>query len=257
MQREADLAGELGERLVVVLAEWHGAVGPPDDEQPEQLAGVRHGRDPQDRVALRGDEGRQPHPRPRRTRHAGARDDRLLLAAERDRCGALVGHGHGALESPGRARPHLGDVERHRLLERLGELEEELVERQRARQAAPERPQHLVGRVPFPVDPARRPLRQPLPRRHPEERGDRGGQHRETEQRPLPRVGRTAQAQHDEQVGRTDQPDEPGERDRVDEQAVDPHRRATPTRRGRARSGPAPSRPPRSRRSVAASRRAR
>ena len=38
VQREADLAGELGERLVVVLVERQRAVGPAHHDHAEQLA---------------------------------------------------------------------------------------------------------------------------------------------------------------------------------------------------------------------------
>ena len=50
--------------------------GTAHDDHAEQLAGVRDRRDAQHRLVVRRDHRRQPHPRPRRPRHAGARDRR-------------------------------------------------------------------------------------------------------------------------------------------------------------------------------------
>ena len=135
--------------------------------------------------------------------HAGVRDDGLLFGAERDDGRAAVGHRHRALDARRRRCPHLGDLEVHRRLERLRELQQQLVERERAREAAAERAQHLVGRVPFAVDAAGRELGEPFARRAPT-----------AARRPRPRasraraassrspVGRVAEAEHDEEVRR-------------------------------------------------------
>jgi len=103
-------------------------------------------------------------------------------------------------------------------------LEEQLVERQRACQTAAEGTQHFVGRVSLAVDAPRRELGESFACRNPEERGDRGRQHRQAEQRLLAARRRVAQAEHDEQIRRADQTDESGERDAVHEEAVDAHR---------------------------------
>ena len=168
MQREPDLAGELGEREVVGLVERERALRAPHDDQAEQLAGVRDRRGAQHRLVEAGEDRGQPHLRPCGPGHAGVRDHGLLLGAERDRRRARSGT-DTARSMPSRtARPHLGDLEVHRRLERLRELEQQLVERERAGEAAAERAQHLVGRVALAVDAARRELgraaRAPAPR---------------------------------------------------------------------------------------------
>ena len=83
VQREPHLARELGERLVVGLAELQRALRPAHDDQAEQLAGVGDRRDPKHLVVLAGQDRGQPDPRPRRARHAGARDHGLLFGSER------------------------------------------------------------------------------------------------------------------------------------------------------------------------------
>ena len=91
VQREPDLAGELGEREVVGLVERQRAVRAAHDDQAEQLARVRDRRGAQHRLVEAGEDRGQPHLRPRRARHAGVRDDGLLL-------------GRRAGSSPGRGR---------------------------------------------------------------------------------------------------------------------------------------------------------
>ena len=89
-----------------------------------------------------------------------------------------------------RARPHLGAIQVHRLLQRLRELEQELVERQRAREPAAERADHLVGRVLLAVHPAVRVVLEPLAGRHPEQRGGRRTRDRQSEHAALATVER-------------------------------------------------------------------
>ena len=186
VEREADLAGELGERLVVVLVERQRAVGPAHDDHAEQLARVGDRRDPQHLVVVAGGSRAArsaPTPRPTRRRARRPSPPRGPSASV---AGPAVGHRHRALEAAAAPRVHTSaTLERHRLLQRLRELEEQLVERERAREAAAERAQHLVGRVPFAVDAPRRELGESLAHRDPEQRGDRGREHREPEQRLL------------------------------------------------------------------------
>ncbi len=140
-------------------------------------------------------------PRPRDARHPGACDDRSPLR-RRARC------------SPDRARaprpraragptPRVhtsATLERHRLLQRLGELQEELVERDGAGETAPEGPDHLVGRVAFPVDAAGGELGESLADGDPRQRRHRGREHRQTEQGLLLAGRRAAEAEHDEEI---------------------------------------------------------
>ena len=191
-----DLAGQLGERLVVLLVERGVAERAADDDHPEQLARVGHRRDADRRVELGvvlGQQRGEPHPDPRRTGHAGARDHRLLLGGDRQLGVAAVGHRHRALDRAARAGPHLGAVQVHRLLQRLGELEQQLVERQRAREAAPERADHLVGRVLLAVHPPVRVVLEPLACRDPEQRGGRRAGDRQSEHAALAAVERATE----------------------------------------------------------------
>jgi len=184
VQGQADLAGELGERLVVVVAEWRCTVGSANDDEAEQLPRVRDRRHAHDRLvgSPRQHVG-EPHPRPRRAGHASACHHGLLFGAEDDLLGATVGHRDGTLEPPTcGAGPYLSDVEAHRLLERLRELQEKLVEWKRASETASERAEHLIGRVSLSVHAAGREVGEPFTGGHPHQRGDRGRQHGQPEQ---------------------------------------------------------------------------
>ena len=80
--------------------------------------------------------------------------------------------------------------------------------------------------MPLAVHPTRRDVGEPLAHGDPQQRGDRGREHRQAEERLLVAGRRTAEAQHDEEVTRRDHRREAGQRDRVHEQAVDAHREA-------------------------------
>ena len=68
VQREPDLSCQLGERLVVGVVERCRPGRAVHDQQTEELARVRHGRDAHDRLVRRvGGERGQPHPHPRGT----------------------------------------------------------------------------------------------------------------------------------------------------------------------------------------------
>ena len=133
MQRKTDLPGQFGEREIVGFVERERSLRTPDDDQTEQLAGVRDGRGAEHWLFETGEDRGQPHLRPRGTGHSGVRDHRLLFGAERNERGALVGNGNGPFDAVGTPGPHFRDLEVHRGLERLRELEQQLVERERAR----------------------------------------------------------------------------------------------------------------------------
>ena len=61
VQRQADLAGQLGEHAVVLLGEGVTVGRALDDDEAEQLAGVGHRRDPQLRRGPALQQRGQPH----------------------------------------------------------------------------------------------------------------------------------------------------------------------------------------------------
>ena len=90
VEREPDLAGELGEDPVVLVGEVVAVGGPLDHQQAEQLAGVRRRRDAELRRRSVLEEGGEPHLEPGVAGDTGTGHDRLLLGAEvqgRARCG--------------------------------------------------------------------------------------------------------------------------------------------------------------------------
>ena len=230
MQRESDLAGELGERLVVLLGERGVAEDPTHDDDAQQLAGVRHRCDADRRVQLGivlGQQRREPDADPRRARDPGAGDHRLLLGRDRQLRVPAVGHRDRAFQRPARARPHLGAIEVHRLLQRLRQLQQQLVEGQGAGQAAAEGADHLVGGVLLAVDAAVRVLLQALTGRHPEQcRGRRAGD-RKAQHAAFAGVERPPQRGDDGEGHHADEGGEAAEGDGVHQQPVDAHRERT------------------------------
>ena len=78
--------------------------------------------------------------------------------------------------------------------------------------------------MPFAVHTASREVGESLARRHPQQRGKCRREHGEAEERPLV-VGRLPpEPEDDEQIGRADEDDEPGEHDGLHQQAIDPNR---------------------------------
>ncbi len=149
-----------------------------------------------------------------------------------------VRHGGRALEHAVGAGPHLGRGELHALLQRLRELQQQLVERDRTRHARAERLQRLVGRLALAVDAAVRELLEPALRAGTkQQRGDRRGDHREPEHASLG-LGRARRRSRARRRG-TPTPtmhDEAADLDRVHEQPVDAHRERL-HRRQRDRDG--------------------
>ena len=86
VEREAHLAGQLGEHAVVLLGELVAVVGPLDHEQAEQLArSARPGATRSCGGGRPSSSAGQPHLEPGVAGDAGARDDRLLLGPEHER----------------------------------------------------------------------------------------------------------------------------------------------------------------------------
>ena len=85
VQRQADLAGQLGEHAVLGFGERLAVGAAAGDDEAEQLAAVGDGRHPDGRHALGPDDARQPDAEPRAAADAGAGHDRSLLGADLDR----------------------------------------------------------------------------------------------------------------------------------------------------------------------------
>ncbi len=122
---------------------------------------------------------------PRGAGDVGPGDDPQRLGVEDDP-GPVPGPGP---TTPDRARrragPHLGDPQPEALVQRLGELEQQLVERDRPRHPPCERAQWLVRRLPGPVHPLVADLLESATGGDGEQRREPGGDHREAEHRPV------------------------------------------------------------------------
>ena len=119
-----------------------------------------------------------------------------------------------AFEHFARPRIDLGAGESHRLSERLRQLQQQLVHRDRAGQPAPECPKDLVWRLARPVDESRRRIEEARPNRHEDEGSDTGGHHGQCQNILVSRgLWRVAQAEHHHQVDRGDHDDEPEHRE--------------------------------------------
>ncbi len=94
------------------------------------------------------DERRQPDRRPGGARHAGPRHDGALPRRHDRATRAQIGHRRRPLEDLTRSGVDLGAGEAHRLAERLGQLQQQLVHGDGAGEPAAEGPQHLVGGLP-------------------------------------------------------------------------------------------------------------
>ena len=78
VEREADLAGQVGEHAVVLVGEAVPGRRPLDHDQPEQLAGVAHRGDSQLRAVPAVQQGGQPYRRPGAAGHPGPGDNGQL-----------------------------------------------------------------------------------------------------------------------------------------------------------------------------------
>ena len=196
VQGEADLAGQLGEHAVVALGEGLAVrPGGRTTMRPEQLAGVgdrgdAHGGRAAGRRRARAARCRATS---RRTRRRGPRR-RSSFAPISSGAGSRCGHAGGQLEVAARRRSRSRPIaSAMRLAQRLGQLQQQLVERDGTGQALAEGAQRLVGRDPLAVDQPVGPLGQPAAGREVQQRGDARGHHRQQQQRPLaapPAAGR-------------------------------------------------------------------
>lgn len=122
VQRETDLARELGEDALLIAAERVSVGRPLHHDQPEELSRVGNRGDSKDGFPPSLEEAGEPELRPCRPRDARSDDDRLLVGGQRHAGGVSLGVGHCPLEGPARPCPHLGRAQPKRLAERLGEL---------------------------------------------------------------------------------------------------------------------------------------
>ena len=92
----------------------------------------------------------------------------------------------------------------------LGQLQHQLVERDRACESLPERSQRLVGRDAVAVHEAVGPLGQPAPCRQVQQRRESGGDHRQQQQCPLATLRRATEPEDDDDVDAEDERRQPG-----------------------------------------------
>ena len=135
-----------------------------DDDEPEQDPRVHDRRDAHDALAAIGDAGSAPTPASHALPETRARvHDRELLGDSTSRRGPRIGHRDDALEHPVAPGPDLGGRELHAQLERLGQLQQQLVHRHRSRHAAAEGLDRFVGRTALAVHPTARELVEAAP----------------------------------------------------------------------------------------------
>ena len=166
-----------------------------------------------------GQPHRQPMPAPRRPR--GRRPtappvERISVRA------VAVRVRRGALEHPVRARPHLGRVERQRPPQRLGELQQQLVERQRAGEARTERAQSLLGAGAVVVDEPGGGGCDAPPQRNPQQRARGRADRTEAQQPPLVPGRRATEREHDGGPDRGDQRGQPQQHDHLSDRVPQP-----------------------------------
>ncbi len=201
VERQASLAGQLGEHPLVLLGEGVRVAGTLHHEQPEQFAGVADRRDPQLGMFPAGQQRGEPDRGPGAAGHPGPGDHGALPLPDDQRPAPGIRHRDGPLQHLPAPGVHLGAGQGHRLAQRLGQLQQQLVHGHRPRQPAAERAEHLVGRFPGPVDEPGGRGHQPVPGRQVADRGHRGGEHGQAEHLPV-RVaaGLLAEPEHDDQV---------------------------------------------------------
>jgi hypothetical protein len=120
-----------------------------------------------------------------------------------------------------RAGPHLGRLQHEALPQRLGQLEQQLLERDGPGEPGPERAQRLVGRMLLAVDELVRHPHQTVPGRPVQDGRHPGRQHRQQQDGALVVCRRPAQPQDDHQVDRDDHPRQAGQRHGPTERLVD------------------------------------
>jgi hypothetical protein len=181
---------------------------------------LRDRRDPHIRVVAAFQQVRKPHPKPSRSGDGGTSQHRPLGLGQRHGRGPSVGIGRRPLQHVARARPHLRRVEGQGPPEQLRQLEQELVERERASHPAAECAQHLLRRGPFSVHDPPREAAQPLAPGRIDHGGDGRRDHRERQQRALIVRRAPPEAEDDRDGHGDDDRGKPGRGDRRDEQPV-------------------------------------
>ena len=171
------------------------------DDQPEELTGVADGRNPDLLLASFPQERRQPDARPGRPRHPGPRHDRALPRRDHDGIRTEIRNARRALEDFAGPRVDLRALEVHGLAQRLSQLQQQLVHRDRPGQPAPEGAQDFVWRLTRAVDEAGGRLEEPFAHRHEDDRGHPGRNHGECEDFLVARgLWRMAETEYDDQV---------------------------------------------------------
>ena len=245
-QRDAGLARDAGEGSLVALAERLAVRRALDHHEPEERTRVGQRRDPEWPAGALLEQRRQPHGQPGRPGDPGPGDHRLLRGGDRERRPAAVGIGRRALEQAGGPGPDLRPLEPEAAAQRLGDLQYELVERDRAAQPGRERRQRLAVRLELDRAQARGSALEPLARRLIEERRDGCGGRRDREDPGLLLRRQAAEDQQHDDLDGDDHPGEPAEHDRVDEHALQPPRPPSPGQaQFRGRHLTPPSGPPR------------
>ena len=189
MAGEGDLAGEFGEHPVVFIGEGVGGRRPFDDDEPEELAGVADRRHPQLALPAPVEQHGQPHGCPGVAGHARPGNDRPLPGRDHDRPWPGIRDRRCPLQHVPGASEHLGTGQAHGLAQRLGQLQQQLIHRDRPGQPAAEGSQHFIGRLPGAEDEPGSPVDEPVPGRDVPDGRDRGREHRQPEHLA---VGRTA-----------------------------------------------------------------
>ena len=152
----------------------------------------------------------QPDRGPRGPRDPGSRHDRTLAGRDHKRPRTQVGHGRSALQDFARTRVDLGTGQAHRLAERFGELEQQLVHGDGTGQSTAEGAQDLVGCFPRSVDEPGGGLEEACPHGDEDEGGHPGGHHGEGQDLLVTRrLRRMAETEHDDEVDGRDDDHEP------------------------------------------------
>ena len=167
-----------------------------------------------------GDHRRQPHRRPGVARHAGPGHHRLLQRTDVQGAGTTVGNRRAALEHLVGSGEDLGAGQHHRLVQRLDELEEELVHGHRPGQPGAERLDHVVGDGVGAVHQLLGEPLYPLVEDRGAERHHGGRQDGQAEYLAVPGPGFVTEAQDDQQVDGQHHGRQPGDGQQPDQDAV-------------------------------------
>ncbi len=132
-----------------------------------------------------------------------------------------VGDARHLFVPPVLAGPHFGGGQHHAAAQVLRELQHQLVEWDRSGEPLTEGAQRLVGGDPDAVHEPVGSFGQPATCGQVEQRGDRGSNHRQQEQRAFAALRCAPEPEDDDHVDTENQRSEPGKSHRVGEQSVD------------------------------------